>query len=198
MAIALKILCSCLLAYVAAALSEVFWHKYLFHSNSIGGRFLSGLWGYNPNTHAEHHTICRSSMEDQVVADAEYWVQRPSNVAVAAIFAVALELALLAALQFASWVLLLNAVLTFVLFWFWYLFEDHFHLAMHKKAYYQRHIEGTWQQGWLRYLRRLHAIHHRDSTCNYGFVFFPVGDLLIGTYRPRFKKLRSRHPIDRR
>ena len=190
MIIVLKTIFCFLLAFVAVALSEVLWHKYLFHSNSVGRRFLSELWGYDPDTHDEHHAICHGAMEDRVTDNAEYWVQQPSNVYAGALVAVLFELPILFFLQFETWVLLLNTVLTFAMFWFWFKFEDHFHLAMHKKDYYQNKIEGTWQQGWFKYLKRLHAIHHRDPAYNFGFVFFPVGDLLIGTYRPTYKKLR--------
>ncbi len=191
MIIVLQIILCCLLAFIAVALSEVLWHKYLFHSDSIGRRFLSGLWGYDPDTHDHHHQICKIAMEDKEVADDEYWVQQPSNVVAGAMVAVLFELPILYLLQFETWALSLNVALTFAMFWCWYKLEDHFHLAMHKNAYYQSNIEGTWQQGWFKYLKRLHAIHHRDPGSNFGFVFFPVGDLLIGTYRSTYKKWRK-------
>ncbi len=191
MIIVLKVIFCSLLAFVAVALSEVLWHKYLFHSDSFGRRFLSGLWGYDPDTHDQHHQACKNAMEDTQSTDNDYRVQQPSNVAAGASVAVLFELPILLLLQFENWIVWLNVVLTFAMFWFWYKLEDHFHLAMHKKTYYQTNIEGTWQQGWFKYLKRLHAIHHRDPGSNFGFVFFPVGDLLIGTYRPTYRKSRK-------
>ncbi len=39
--------------------------------------------------------------------------------------------------------------------------------------------------------KHLHEIHHREPQVNYGFVFFPIGDLLIGTYKGQHKKKKA-------
>ncbi len=171
-----------ILSLISVALCEVLAHKYLFHKKSSLARFLTKLWRYNPTTHVRHHKICFSSMEDQKEEDHTYWVQRPSNVLAAGIFTCLLEFLLLYALRMGVGFYLFTGCLTLFLFFFWYKFEDHFHIAMHKNDYYMKHIHGTWQNPWFQYAKRLHELHHKDPLCNFGFIFFPIGDLLIGSF----------------
>jgi hypothetical protein len=188
LAVVLKVLIVVLMSLLLTALSEVFWHKYLFHSKpDVFKRYLTSRWGYELDEHTRHHTICKDRMEDNVCTHEEYKVQHLSNVYAAASVAYSVQAAILWLLGFSAVYYCFAGVSTFGLFTFWYMFEDHFHLAMHKRDYYQKRIANTWQDKWFRYARRLHIIHHRDPGVNYGFVFFPLGDLLLGTYRHSYK-----------
>ena len=179
--------CCFILAIISVSLSEVLWHNILFHSGSKIGKLISSIWNYDPKTHLEHHQNCCDQMEDKVVLEEKYWVQRPSNVAAAFLVAFAIEAFLILIVRFPAWTYLATFLLTAAAFTFWYKFEDHFHLGMHKKKYYEEKIKNTWQNKWFLYTKRCHAIHHRNGKCNLGFVFFPIGDLLIGTYKHRYK-----------
>jgi len=178
------------LSFLATALSEVLWHKWLFHRKKDGiNKLIVRIWKFDVDTHKEHHLICRERIEDAVDDISTYWVQKPSNVFVAGLIAFLLQACLLLALGFSHQLILFSASFNIILFTFWYQFEDHFHAGMHKKYYYDAHIKNTWQERWFKYCKRLHIIHHRNEKYNFGFIFFPVGDLLLGTYRHTYKSI---------
>ena len=54
------------------------------------------------------------------------------------------------------------------------------HLYVHE----QFHLSKTWlaRFAWFKRQRRLHLLHHRDTTANFGLLSF-VWDRLMGTYR---------------
>ncbi len=187
----LQFFCCFILSVISISLTEALWHKFLFHSGSKLGERISNLWSYDPSTHLAHHEYCKNYMEDRVRAEETYWVHRPSNVTAAFLVAFAIEMLLLYIVHFPGWTYWVTFILTMSTFTFWYKFEDHFHLAMHKKRYYQEKIQNTWQDKWFCYLKRCHAIHHRNSKYNLGFVFFPIGDLILGTYRHTYKSIQQ-------
>ena len=183
MGTAFLLFCCFILAVVSISLTEAIWHKLLFHSDYKLGKYLCSIWSYDPVRHLEHHKNCHDHMEDMVNSEESYWIQKPSNVIAAFLVAFAIECLVLFVLRFPAWTYWTTFALTAAAFTFWYKFEDHFHLAMHKKRYYEEKIQNTWQEKWFQYAKRCHAIHHRNGKYNIGFVFFPVGDLIIGTYK---------------
>ncbi len=54
------------------------------------------------------------------------------------------------------------------------------HLYVHE----QFHLSKTWLSrfAWFKRMRKLHLLHHRDMTANFGLLSF-VWDRLMGTYR---------------
>lgn len=171
-----------ILSIISIGLAEVLFHKYLFHKKIKLIKYITELWNYPPEKHTEHHKICYGQMEDLTDNDHDYWVQRPSNVSIAGLITYSVQLCILWAIGMSWPFFVLSAALNVITFTFWLKFEDHFHLAMHKNHYYMKKIHGTWQDPWFKYAKRLHAIHHRNPRYNYGFVFFPIGDLLLGSY----------------
>ncbi len=182
MIIALKVVFCFIFAAIATSCAEAVLHRFLFHKKLPLVSYLLAIWHYTQSKHRHHHIVCHSQMEDHQDPLEDYWVQRPSNVAAAGFGTYLLEVLILWAVGFTWPYLLLTGFFTILTFAFWYKFEDHFHVAMHKSEYYQQHIEGTWQDPWFQYAKRLHTIHHKNTHYNYGFVLFPVGDLLMGTY----------------
>jgi hypothetical protein len=188
----LKIIAIFLFSLVITALSEVLWHKKLFHPKKNGiNRYLANLWNYDVDTHKDHHEICKERMEDSILDIEEYWVQKISNVFIAGFVAFVIEGTILFFLTSNKLDVILSGLFLALLFSIWYKFEDHFHIAMHKKHYYEKYIAGTWQNKWFMYCKRLHIIHHRDASVNFGFIFFPIGDIILGTYKHVYKKRNS-------
>ncbi len=177
-----------LLSLVSVSVAECLFHKYLFHKKISFISKFTKLWNYDPVQHTHHHKVCFDHIEDTEDPEEGYWVQRPSNVIVVGSFLYILELFLLWVIGFEWPFFIVSALFTIFMGTFWYKFEDHFHLAMHKTAYYKKNIEGTWQDSWFKYCKRLHEIHHKNFQYNYGFVFFPIGDIILGTFRNDFKK----------
>lgn|SRR3990167_4927512 len=175
--------CCLILSVIAISLTEALWHRFLFHNRSQLGRWISSIWNYDPVRHATHHKICREDVEDGLHSEESYWVQTPSNVVAGFVVAFVLECLLLFLICFPVWTYITTFFLTVLMFFLWYKFEDHFHLGMHKKRYYEENIQNTWQNFWFCYVKRCHAIHHLNPRYNLGFVFFPIGDLILGTYR---------------
>lgn len=179
-----------LISILLTAMSEVFWHKFLFHNpHDRFSKRIAKLWNYEILSHQIHHTICKRLLEDKVRPIEGYWVQSPSNVFCAGVIGFGIQLMLLYFFGFFNTLsFVVSALSNIFTYTFWYFFEDHFHIAMHKRDYYEANIKNTWQDRWFKYCKRLHAIHHRDERYNLGFIFFPLGDLILGTYRHYYKK----------
>lgn len=181
------------LSVAIAAASEVFWHKFLFHRRQDGiNRFLARLWGYDVAAHREHHRVSRASLEDPETPLEEYWVQTPSNVGLAWLLACLVECTILRLVGVRVGWMFLGVTLLLALFVFWYRFEDHFHAGMHKSEYFNARIRGRFYERWFDYCKSMHALHHTDASCNYGFIFFPIGDLVVGTFRSAAKERQRR------
>lgn len=189
MLIALEVIFCLAMSIVGTALGECLFHKYLFHKDVSLLRNIPKLWNYTPSKHTHHHKVCFQEMEDKMDPEEDYWVQRPSNVFIAGCIIFSVESVLLWAFGLGWPFFLMTAIFTAASLTFWYKFEDHFHLAMHKNDYYMKNIHGTWKDSWFKYCKSLHEIHHKNFSYNYGFVFFPIGDLILGTYCNDYEKI---------
>lgn len=106
--------------------------------------FLTSLWNYDIERHKMHHNLCLKNLEDKVIPIEIYKVQKISNVFLVGLLAFVVELIILYEFGFLNiMTLFFNAVFSTVLYASWYWFEDHFHIAMHKRSYYEQYIQHT-------------------------------------------------------
>lgn len=192
MVIAFKIALCFVMAVLSAGLAEALFHKWLFHSKMKWVPKITKMWDYNPSKHTDHHRLCYKHLEDKENDVDTYWIQRPTNVFAAWVVTCLVQSAILLLIGFSWHYLVLMAVLNVATFAFWYKFEDHFHVGMHKPEYYMKYIHNTWQDSWFKYCKDLHEIHHKNANLNFGFIYFPIGDLLLGTYCKNYDKKKSK------